>query len=660
VLSLRSVRRPSISVLCPTAHRGPLVAESLGALREAVDEVVVAADARVEPADLAYYADVADVLVRYEHAGANRHWPWLAGLAHGDWVLLLDGDELPSAALIAALPELVTDRRVRQYSLPIHWPWPEPNVRLAEEPWDSDRRLRLLRNDAGLTFEARKHALADPDPPIRFFDELPVYHLDLLLPDRARREAKVARYDAERFGLLTPEGVPFNQAFYLPEAGDGRRATVPLPAEDAERISRALDAPRDPTRGLDPARVPLHDREAVAWHTPRATLEESAYRATVELARPLPQFTAQRRDHLVWVYVTNAGTARWPGRDGRDPLIRVGVAWQPVAGGARHEVGRALLPHALGPGERALVPVEVCAPPLRGPAELVLDLVHEHVRWFGCEFSAQVEVGPSVAERMGALIERHGPLIPHAAAMKERRAVGARDGLLRQEPPGATPRDPEVAELTASLPVGSWALDVATIDRLVELVRAERPPTIVEFGSGTSTIVLAALLAERHGDGQRLVSFEQDAAWAQRTRAALAERNLDRMATVVELPLGEGASGPPGYLLTEEAAQLLGQLAPRLVLVDGPTLDSGASRLGAVDVVAPYLRDDATLLLDDALRDAELCVAAAWERRGDIVLHGIRPTAKGLLEATLRAPSRRRPGFAAYLRRSAAPLRGPR
>jgi hypothetical protein len=47
------------------------VAESLGALREAVDEIVVAADARVEATDLAYYADVADVLVRYECAGAN-------------------------------------------------------------------------------------------------------------------------------------------------------------------------------------------------------------------------------------------------------------------------------------------------------------------------------------------------------------------------------------------------------------------------------------------------------------------------------------------------------------------------------------------------------------------------------------------------------------
>ena len=118
--------RPTISVLCPTAHGGPLVAKSLGPLRDVVDEIIIAADVRVEATDLAYYADVADVLFRYEHSGANRHWSWLAAKASGDWMLMLDGDELPSAALVAALPELVLDRRVRQYSLPIHWPWPSP------------------------------------------------------------------------------------------------------------------------------------------------------------------------------------------------------------------------------------------------------------------------------------------------------------------------------------------------------------------------------------------------------------------------------------------------------------------------------------------------------------------------------------------------------
>ncbi len=629
--------RPTISVLCKTAQPGPLVAELLGGLRDAVDEIVVAADSRMAAGDLGHYATVADVLLRYEFIGVERSWPWLAAQARGDWLLLLDGDELPSAALIAALRDLAADRRIRQYVMPIHWPWPDPTRRLAEEPWRSDHRLRLLRNDGRLTFGTRIHVLAEPDPPIRFFDELPVYHLDLLLPDRARREAKVAGYDGELFGLLTPEGLPFNEAFYLPEAGDGERATVALPVEDAEAVARSLRAQYDSTRSLDPAAVPLHVKAAVAWYAQRADLPADAYRATLSFARPLPPFTAQRRDHTVWIYVTNEGSARWPDGDSREPLIRIGVAWQPVGGGPRHEAGRAFLPHVLDPGERTLVPVGVCGPPLRGPAELVLDLVHEHVRWFDCALSARVDVGRSAAERFGELTQKHGQLLPLAVVMQERREVGGRNGLLRDPAPGATPTDRRIAKLTRSIDLGERATDAETIDRLVELVRSERPAAVVEFGSSTSTVVLAAQLAKLHGGGLRVVCLEQDRNWIDRTRDALAQHGLERMVAFAHLALGECSGGtPPCYVLTEEAAELLRRHSPELVIVGGPTLDSDASRLGVVDLVAPFLRRDVTLLLDDALHDAGLLVGQAWERRDEIVIHGIRPTARGLLEATLR------------------------
>jgi hypothetical protein len=626
-----SIRRPTVSVVCPTGHPGPLVAELLGVVRDAVDEIVVAADARASASDLGHYAQVADVLLRYEHAGANRHWPWLARQAHGDWLLLLDGDELASAALVAALPDLVADRRVQQYSLPIHWLWPDARSRLTGEPWASDRRLRLVRNDGRLQFGARKHILAEPDTPIGYLDELPVLHLDLLLGTRDAREAKVARYDAELFGLLTPEGLPFNEAFYLPEAGGRGDATAAVPELDAEAAERALGARADPARTRDPATVALHDRAEIAWHAPRSTLPEGAYRASVRLARPLGPFTAGRADHAVWVRVTNEGEALWPGGV-REPLVRLGVGWQPVGGGPREEVGRAALPHALGPGESALVPVEVRAPDRAGPAELVLDLVHEHVRWFDRPLTTEVQIGPSVATRLAALAERHGDLVPPAALLRERAAVGARDALVPPTPMEAPPADPALAELIAGLPLGGWALDGPTIDRLAALVRERRPRAVLELGSGTSTVVLAALL----GDAATLVTFEQDPGWAQHTRDALRERGLQ--AHVLDVGVGDvGAGAPPGYVLTDEAGELLRAHPPEIVLVDGPTMESGASRLGAVELVAPFAAGDVTLLLDDALRDAELRIAEAWGRRDDVTVAGIRLTPKGLLEATLHA-----------------------
>ena len=629
-----------MSVVCPTSHPGPLVREALGLLREAVDEIVVAADARVAADDLGHFAAVADVLLRYEHAGANRHWPWLARQARGDWLLLLDGDEVVSAALVAALPDLVADRRVQQYSLPIHWPWPDPGSRLVDEPWASDRRLRLVRNDGRLRFGARKHVLVEPDHPIRYFDELPVYHLDLLLPDRARREAKVARYDTELFGVLTDEGLPFNEAFYLPEARGREQVTAPLPDADTAAIARALGARPDPALAIEPGTVPLTDRDRVTWHAPREQLPDDAYRATLRLARPLGTFTADRPDHEVWLQVTNEGTGRWPGGDASDPLVRVGIAWR-TADGSRQEAGRAALPHALEPGQSALMPLQVRAPALEGPAELILDLVHEHVRWFDQPVTAQVSVGPSVVQRLARLAGRYGDLVPVAAVLEERRAVGARDALVPRTPADEPPSDERIAALIAGLPIGGWAVDGPTIDRLAQLVREHRPRTVLELGSGTSTVVLAALLTESAGDDSTVISLEQDPGWAERTRAVLAERGL--RAHVLDVGIGQvDAASPPGYLLPDTAAELLRGFPPELVLVDGPTAESGASRVGAVTLVEPFVHGEVPLLLDDALRDAELTIAAAWHRRDDVTVHGIRLTPKGLLEATLRPRPRRR------------------
>lgn len=637
VRSLKS--RATISVLCPTAHPGPLVSGVLEELRAIVDEVIVAADARVGAEDLGHYALVADRVLRYEHFGANRHWSWLTAQASADWLLLLDGDELPSGSFIEMLPDLVADRRIDQYSMPIHWPWPDAATRLAAEPWQSDQRIRLIRNNGRTFFAGRKHMLAQAAFPIRYLDEPPVYHLDLI-PDVARRRAKVQRYDGELFGLLTAEGLPVNEAFYLPE-NRAAVASLPIPADDRERISRALEARRQAPEPIDPDDLPLHDRATLARHWAGQTLGEDAYRAEVELARPLPAFAAAGSNYVVWVRLRNTGTARWPGTD-QQPLIQLGARWRAPGSEACEDAGRAMLPHAVQPGESALTPLVLGAPRHSGPTDLVLDAVHELVRWFDCPAILRVEVGPSVADRLADLRRRHGPVVPLDAVWQVRNAVEPRDALLQgiDASSPSRPSDARIAKLVEDLPVGEWALDGPTLERLVDVVRAQRPSCVAEFGSGTSTVVLARLLAKRHRRRRpRLISFEQDPSWVQRVRHELAKRGLDDVVTVVHLALGSGPSGSPVacYEMTEEGRRLLEDHPPQLVLIDGPSLASGASRLGVIDLVAPFLTSDATVLLDDALRDAELCVAREWDRRPDVQIDGIRLIGKGVLEGRLVA-----------------------
>lgn len=609
-----------------------MVAASLHLLRDVVDEIIVAADARAAPEDLAEYASIADRVLRFEYAGPNVHWPWLAEQAGGDWIVVLDGDEVPGAALVDALPTLVRDRRINQYSLPIRWSWPDPTTFLAGEPWASDRRLRVLRNIPDLVFSARKHALAEPHPPLSYLDDLPVYHLDLLLADRAAREEKVRRYDREMFGLLTPEGLPFNQAFYLPEAQEDCVVSDTARA-DAESIRQILGA--RPQAVAAAAQPPVVSAGALRRHTPAATLEPEDYRADVRLIGGLPAISAGMAGHRFWVEVTNRGGARWPGGEHREPLIRLGALWTSETGPAV-DAGRAFLPHPLEPGESAIFPVTIGAAPREGTATLRIDLVHEHVRWFGTSVDLEVAVRPSVEARLHALAVDVGDLLPLERVIGIRREIGVRDGLVRATSDAAMrPSDPHLAPVLEGLALGGWALDGETLDRLADLVRERRPRVIAEFGSGTSTVALAELLSQVHPNDGRVLSFEQDEAWAQRTRAALAERGLQERATVVVLPVGDVDGAPAGYALTDEAADLLRRHAPQMVLVDGPTLDSGGSRLGTLDLIAEFVDDEILVLLDDALRDAELCVAEVWARRSDTTVHGIRPTAKGLLEMTL-------------------------
>ena len=86
-----------LSVCCMTADPPAQVAVALDALRPVADEIVVAADSRVDVGALRAYDDVADRVVRFEfRPPVDRPRAWLAAQCTGDWLLSIDGDEVPS------------------------------------------------------------------------------------------------------------------------------------------------------------------------------------------------------------------------------------------------------------------------------------------------------------------------------------------------------------------------------------------------------------------------------------------------------------------------------------------------------------------------------------------------------------------------------------
>lgn len=427
---------PTLSVCCLT--RGPTsrVAAQLALLRDVADEIVVGLDTSVG-AELAHpLDDVADVLVHYPYADpVDRPVGWLHSLCTREWILWVDDDEIPSAALVATVRAAITDPAVTHCFVPRRTLWRDATTALVGPPWVPDFQLRLVQNDRRVVwFPGITHWPIQAVGPHRYLDT-PLYHTDLLLNPVERRRAKVRRYEAAIPGRRVA-GLPMNDAYFLPE--DRKDAHVaPIDPADRETVARILalqpsPEPRPPAR---PIRVAPRDEVDAHWHGAPAT--DEMYRGAVVLVDELAPFALAEQRGVV-VRVANGGTHVWPPGGVGWPGIRVSYRWLDAAGTVVVKDGlRTPLPAVLPPGRSSIVPADVLAPPSPGRHTLVLDLLHEHVRWFRCETTASVEVRPALC--LAILGEDEQAATAAAAALAEI-APSVRPLLLSASPGRTTDR----------------------------------------------------------------------------------------------------------------------------------------------------------------------------------------------------------------------------
>ena len=194
--------RPTISACVVTQDRAPLLPRLLANLAPAVDEIVVVdGGSRDDSLEILRAHPAVRCGVR-AFDNITRQKNHAISLARGDWVLVVDTDELLSDSLRAALPGLVRACRKRWYKLPRYWIAAEDPPRYVRaEPLYPDFQLRLFKNlpffrysdDRALHEHFPKEGRG---PGAKIRGTCHIFHLDFLLHDRARREAKVARYDA--------------------------------------------------------------------------------------------------------------------------------------------------------------------------------------------------------------------------------------------------------------------------------------------------------------------------------------------------------------------------------------------------------------------------------------------------------------------------------
>ncbi len=155
--------------------------------------------------------------------------------------------------------------------------------------------------------------------------------------------------------------------------------------------------------------------------------------------------------------------------------------------------------------------------------------------------------------------------------------------------------------------LGSWKADTGYLSLIVDRIAADRPQTVVELGTGASSLVTGAALA-KHGGGQ-LISFDQHAGFVDATREWLAEHGI--VADLRAAPLVESPGDWPGVWYD------IGSLPDRIdmLLIDGPPWTIHPYVRGAAETLFDRLPVGGVVMLDDGARPGERVVAQRWRRR---------------------------------------------
>ncbi len=237
--------------------------------------------------------------------------------------------------------------------------------------------------------------------------------------------------------------------------------------------------------------------------------------------------------------------------------------------------------------------------------------VHRQVR----DLAGTVDhVGSDVA-RLAAAVERNTRLLEELGVRTVEADEQTRDSLerLRYEP---TVEMDALHQLQRRFPfegrvplVWGWALSPGALLQTLDLVEDVGARTVVECGSGLSTLYLARVMKDRGG---RVIALEHTADFAEETREMLRRHGLADVAEVRDAALVEvDLAGAPVTWYEPAAIDDIADVD--LLLVDGPPKATGdLARYPAVPLLATRLSPGCAIVLDDAHRGEERAVAARW------------------------------------------------
>jgi len=161
--------------------------------------------------------------------------------------------------------------------------------------------------------------------------------------------------------------------------------------------------------------------------------------------------------------------------------------------------------------------------------------------------------------------------------------------------------------------MGGPSIDTHHVRNLLFLLQERKPRSILELGSGSSTVIISRALQLMGASPDVHISVDHEARFLRNTKELARLNGVDNLIQFEHCPLLpiEGFA----KLWYSRIPELVNSVKLDFVVVDGPPAyakGEGRTREPALTILRRYLAKNALIILDDANRPGELEVINAW------------------------------------------------
>lgn len=161
------------------------------------------------------------------------------------------------------------------------------------------------------------------------------------------------------------------------------------------------------------------------------------------------------------------------------------------------------------------------------------------------------------------------------------------------------------------LPFTTFSLNPNTILHVINDLQINNRKSIIEFGSGISTVILAKFIVDNKLDA-KIISIEDNKSWCDFIESQLIKYNCNQVVTLHHVALINNSSEVLWYD-KNEIAKVVNNEKFDLILVDGPSGGLGLmSRKPALPSIINNINDNFCVFLDDVRRADEKQILSDW------------------------------------------------